>query len=104
MMTSLIIALAEITGAMCAVPDRSPLQDLIETPECVHWVDSVYASLDERERVAQLVIAHITPEPSAANKATVKKLVGKDGVGGILFSKGSLADYAEMVDLSLIHI
>ncbi len=98
MMTSLIIALAEITGAMCAVPDRSPLQDLIETPECVHWVDSVYASLDERERVAQLVIAHITPEPSAANKATVKKLVDKDGVGGILFSKGSLADYAEMVD------
>ncbi|MCM1451475.1 MAG: serine hydrolase [Clostridium sp.] len=98
MIDSLIIALAEIAGALCAVPEVSPLHAQIGSEQCVEWVDSVYASLSERQRVGQLIIAHVTPDPSAGNKAAVKRLTEEDGVGGFLFSKGSLSDYAEMVN------
>lgn len=97
MIKTLIIALAEITGSVFAVPDESPLYQQTLTPECIQWVDSVYASLDERERVGQLFVAHLTPDPTPGNKAAIKRLVENDGVGGILYSKGSLADYAEMI-------
>lgn len=98
MMKSLIIALAQMTGAMCAVPEESPIHQQVSTDECRQWVDSVYASLSERERVAQLIVAHVTPKANDANKATIKRLVETEGVGGILYSEGSLDEYAEMVN------
>ncbi len=103
MIETLIMALVQITGAVCAVPDQSPLHQQVSTPECQQWVDSVYSSLSERERVAQLFVAHVTPMTTEANKATIKKLVEKEGVGGILYSEGSLDQYAEMVNFAQHH-
>lgn len=62
------------------------------------WADSVYNTLSERQRVAQLIFPKIVPTQGASSKTTIKTLIGKDGFGGILFTKGSLAQYAEMTN------
>lgn len=62
------------------------------------WVDSVYKTLSERERVAQLLIPMVDPRSGASSKATIAKWVKTEKMGGLLFSKGSLADYASMTN------
>ncbi|MBQ2838404.1 MAG: serine hydrolase [Muribaculaceae bacterium] len=62
------------------------------------WVDSVYKTLSERERVAQLFIPMVDPRSGASSKATIAKWVKTEKMGGLLFSKGSLADYATMTN------
>lgn len=81
-----------------SISGQSELSRLADTPECHEWVDSVYDSLSERQRVAQLVVAHLSPEQGAASKAQIKKYVQDNGVGGLLFSKGSINDYATMIN------
>jgi len=62
------------------------------------WVDSVYKTLSERERVAQLFIPMVDPRSGASSKATIAKWIKTEKMGGLLFSKGSLADYASMTN------
>lgn len=62
------------------------------------WVDSVYKTLSERERVAQLFIPMVDPRSGASSKATIAKWIKTEKMGGLLFSKGSLADYATMTN------
>lgn len=62
------------------------------------WVDSLYKTLSERERVAQLFIPMVDPRSGASSKATIAKWIKTEKMGGLLFSKGSLADYASMTN------
>lgn len=62
----------------------------IPTAEVQQWVDSVYRSLDERGRVAQLIMPIIYPRPED-EEALVGRLQ-QEQWGGILFQKGLLAD------------
>lgn len=62
------------------------------------WVDSVYKTLSDRERVAQLFIPMVDPRSGASSKATIAKWIKTEKMGGLLFSKGSLADYATMTN------
>lgn len=66
--------------------------------DCRAWVDSVYQSLTPRQRVAQLVFPKFAPDQGQTAKAAIKRLVGDNKVGGLLFSKGSLDEYADMID------
>lgn len=62
------------------------------------WVDSVYNSLSERERVAQLFIPMVDPRSGATSKATISKWIKTEKMGGLLFSKGSVNDYVTMTN------
>lgn len=63
-------------------------------PSADAWADSVYSTLTLRQRVAQLVVAPVSP--GAKNmRATVRQLVQTDGVGGLIFSKGTLQGTAD---------
>lgn len=64
---------------------------------CEKWVDSVYNSLTERQRVAQLVFPNVAPNQGAASRDAVKRFVETNGVGGLLFSKGTLTQYADLI-------
>ncbi|MBO5053677.1 MAG: serine hydrolase [Muribaculaceae bacterium] len=57
------------------------------------WVDSVYNSLTERQRVGQLIIAKVVPTHGEKSKASIVNLVGKHGIGGLLFTQGSLEQF-----------
>ncbi len=57
---------------------------------CERWADSVYNTLTERQRVAQLVFPKVGPNRGESSKAQIKKLVATNQVGGLLFAEGSL--------------
>ena len=65
---------------------------------CQKWVDSVYNSMSERQRVGQLVFPKVVTTQGANTKATLKRLIEKGNVGGILFTEGSVAQYIEMTN------
>lgn len=79
-------------------PGASSLALATDSPQCRRWVDSVYNSLDERQRVAQLMVPNVTPAQGKASEATISKLVKDYQVGGLLFSEGSLNQYAAMTN------
>lgn len=70
----------------------------LDSPECQAWVDSVYSTLSPRQRIAQLVIANVAPDQGEKSKAAIRTYVKKNGVGGLIFSKGSADEFAEMTN------
>lgn len=60
------------------------------------WVDSVYNSLSDRERVAQLVIPHIVVGDNPQGRAAIKAMVEGEKVGGILLGENTTAGYASL--------
>ncbi len=62
------------------------------------WADSVYNTLSERQRIAQLVFPTVNPEDGDGSKAVIKRYVQTDRCGGLLFSRGSMAEYTTMIN------
>ncbi|MCM1029388.1 MAG: serine hydrolase [Pseudoflavonifractor sp.] len=62
------------------------------------WVDSVYDSLSDRQRVAQLFVPHLVISDNAAGRAVIDRMCGIDAVGGILLSKESVMGYARLIN------
>lgn len=62
------------------------------------WADSVFNTLTERQRAAQLVFGKVDPTKGETSKVAIKRQVATDGVGGMLFTEGSLVQYAEMTN------
>lgn len=82
-----------------ALAVESPLSRRMAAEDaCRRWVDSVYNTLTQRQRVAQLVFPNVAPDQGQASRAAIKRFVAVNHVGGLLFSKGSLAQYVEMTN------
>lgn len=64
--------------------------------EMTRWVDSVYASMTADERVGQLFMPIV--EPRGGWKKKVEEYITQQKVGGLLFSKGTLASQAEVTN------
>ncbi len=64
---------------------------------CERWVDSVYNSMNERQRVAQLVFPKAVPTRGDKSRAMIRRFVEND-VGGLLFTAGTLEQYVEMTN------
>lgn len=54
-----------------------------------HWVDSVYNSLTDDERIAQLFMVDVWPMRDSAHYKDVEALVRDYKVGGLIFFKGT---------------
>ena len=80
----LILAAASLT-ASSAIPGDGAAAE--------RWADSVYRSLTPRQRVAQLVVAKVVPGTSRQTLDAIGHLAADVGVGGFLFTHGSLEDY-----------
>lgn len=92
-MTIFLFCLLNALNAAFDASAHSGLAKGINSPQCQEWVDSVYNSLSEQERVAQLFIAHVNPE----SKDNVAYVVNR-GIGGLLYTKGSLKSFASMTN------
>ncbi len=66
--------------------------------EAAQWVDSVYNSLTERQRIAQLVFPTVNPKGGESSKGVIRNFVKTDGCGGLLFSEGSYEEYSAMIN------
>lgn len=60
------------------------------------WVDSVYNTLSPRDRIAQLFVPVVNPVSGEMSRNSIKLLVGSNHVGGLLFSAGTIAQFADM--------
>lgn len=63
------------------------------------WVDSVMATLTPRQRAAQLMFPNINPLDAAAG-STIRKYMGDNAMGGILFDHAPLKKYAETIAMT----
>lgn len=68
-----------------------------ESPAARQWADSVYNTLSERERVAQLMCPKVMTNGGANTRAALRRLVQEQGVGAILFTEGTAAQHAEAI-------
>lgn len=60
------------------------------------WADSVYRSLDERERLAQLIMPIIYPSSSEARITYEESRTKQHRWGGVLYQKGLISEQATM--------
>lgn len=100
MLRFLAIAITAILTSFSVSAVKTNLVKNADMKAAGHWVDSVYNSLSERQRVAQLVFPKFIPTQGENSVATLKKLVEQGQVGGLLFTEGSLAQYAEMTNIA----
>ena len=76
---------------------KDPLvsNDSIEQAE---WVDSVYSSLSLEERVGQLFMVSLSSNQGEPATATIRELVEKEHLGGVIFSKGGPVRQARLTN------
>lgn len=103
----ILLSAALVTACASTIADTSSeeegltdsiisINDVANSQEAKIWVDSVFASLSERQRIEQLFVPVVDPTNRVAAKATLLDYVTNKGVGGLLFSKGSIEDYATL--------
>lgn len=63
-----------------------------------HWVDSVFDSMTPDERIGQLFMPVVEVKNTAANKEVLRKYIRDYKVGGVLYSKGTASDQAELTN------
>lgn len=91
----LLLLASLVVGGFSANAQRARLMADTQTPECQRWVDSVYSSLNDRQRIEQIVVLHLTPD---TEHHVFDKYFGRQDFGGILFSKGSAEQYAKSIN------
>ena len=52
------------------------------------WVDSIYDSMNIKEKVGQLYMVQIFSNSDEKDKAAVRKLINENHIGGLIYSKG----------------
>src|SRR5919112_1323035 len=62
------------------------------------WVDSVYKSLDEKQRIAQLMIIRAHSNLGAEHVASVTELIKNYNVGGLCFFQGGPVRQANLTN------
>ncbi len=66
--------------------------------EADRWADSVYNTLSERQRVAQLVFPKIDPTKGEQAKAAIRRYIVTNECGGLLFTEGTLRQHVDLED------
>ncbi|MFT6198158.1 MAG: beta-glucosidase-like glycosyl hydrolase, partial [Nonlabens sp.] len=64
----------------------------------MHWVDSVYNSLSQKDKIGQLFMVDLFSNKGKAHTDQVRKLVEKYKIGGIIFSKGGPVQQAYLTN------
>src|SRR5574344_2018854 len=63
-----------------------------------HWVDSVFDSMSEDERIAQLFMVAADPTTDTRNMQRLMSFVQEMKVGGVLFHKGEPETQAQVTN------
>ncbi|MCM1519018.1 MAG: serine hydrolase [Pseudoflavonifractor sp.] len=91
-------SVAAEAGGRTAASYQSPVKSAAISTEARQWADSVCSTMSLRQQVGQLFVPVVDPQNVSAAKTTLRRYVETDGVGGILFSKGSLKDYVTLIN------
>lgn len=77
---------------------KSPLN--INSVAADRWADSVMATLDTDKKIAQLFVPRVDYTDKASDRAALKRLITTQHLGGLLFGKGTMKDYASLINLA----
>lgn len=95
-MNRIFLSVAAVITAIVSYA-AAPAVSRAREAEAAKWADSVYSTLTERQRVAQLVFPTVDPRGGETSKAAIRRYVKTQGCGGLLFSEGTFSDYASMI-------
>ena len=73
---------------------QSPLKTIDEYNQ-KKWVDSVYSSLDEDEKIGQLITVWVATKYGQKEIDHVSELINEFKLGGLIFSLGNIKDQAD---------
>lgn len=68
--------------------------------EINHWVDSVFNEMSLDERIGQLFMPVVAGDNTEANKSRILSFLNNQHIGGILFSKGTPINQAELTNMA----
>lgn len=85
----LIMILPGLCGAKVPVMYNNAKGDMMND-----WVEFTYNRLTPDQRIGQLIVAVVSPDGSESARNRVKEYVEKYGIGGLLFSKGTIRNHA----------
>ncbi len=84
---------------MLAVVEGQPsIGSIRSSVACKQWVDSVYNTLTDRERIAQLFVQNVRPSREHTSNSAIKNIIADNKMGGVLLNEGVLEDYVRMVN------
>lgn len=66
--------------------------------QCIHWVNETMSKMTLREKVGQLIIYTIDPKNTKTNIRLLNKTIKSYGIGGVLFSNGTISDQAAVTN------
>ncbi len=91
------VALAKVNLSTGQLSNNYPLtaQDSVAQ---VQWVDSVYNSLTQKEKIGQLFMVDVFSNKGKTHVDRVRKLVATHKIGGIIFSKGGPVQQATLTN------
>jgi beta-glucosidase-like glycosyl hydrolase/CubicO group peptidase (beta-lactamase class C family) len=74
------------------------LYDRVDKAKMNRWVDSVYNQMSRDERIGQLFMPIVPADNTEANKNAIRNLINNQKIGGLLFSKGTPLNQAELTN------
>ena len=89
-MTTLAAVVIAVAATMIAAGRQPKIFNGVATDEMNLWVDTTIARLTLDEKIAQLMVMHITPSTQPGTLDAVKKAVEKYKIGGLLYSSGDI--------------
>ncbi|MEP6512672.1 MAG: glycoside hydrolase family 3 protein, partial [Parafilimonas sp.] len=72
-----------------------------ETPEAIHWTDSVFSSLSREQRIAQLMVVRLSAKTGNTvvfYDKKVEELINKYNIGAICLFQGNPAEQANYIN------
>ncbi len=93
----MVLAFAKAYSLQAQLSNNRPLQ-ATDSLQQAKWVDSVYSSLSQREKIAQLFMVDLFSNKEKAHVDRVRDLVEKHKIGGIIFSKGGPLQQAHLTN------
>lgn len=91
-MAAMLVAAA----SMIAAGRQPKIFNGVDAAAMNHWVDTTMARLSLDEKIAQLMVMHLTPSTQPGTLDAVKATVEKYKVGGLLFSSGDIISQAKI--------
>ena len=85
--------------SVCAMTQIEP--DLLAKADKVkmnHWVDSVFQTMSEDERIGQLFMIIANPTSDASNMRTLEGYINNVRIGGVLFHTGDPVTQADVTN------
>ena len=82
--------------ALTSAASPKEIKSVVQSRECKHWVDSVIKTMTVEEQVAQLFVVNLRAD--SLSYSAIKSFFGKHGVGGVLFTRGPLKNYANGIN------